>query len=172
MYNYTQFCVARLTDKTNETAWYRCPAEEMRWKENCKVADWGKMALGVLEWGEYALLRQEGVLAYDHRCARITQGTPCAGGGYGRDENNKCMGNHWALCLGDASKGDCLYMAPEDDCTSTRSRLPPCCGTDSCFSHGSYPLGQWPQLIKGADLPSKVTVWFHVEPAVAADRQG
>lgn len=111
-YGFTLLCPAGIRNATDEAAYYRCPSN-WKLKEDVKVAEWGTLALEVLEWGEFPLLRR---LRATKALMPSMPGTPCAGGGYGRDSESRCFGPHWGLCLGDATKGDCLYMSSADDC--------------------------------------------------------
>lgn len=62
--NYTLFCTAGLTDNTTDSAYYRCP-HNLAFKDNELVAEWGLLALEVLDWGE--------LLALTHCCAWLTR---------------------------------------------------------------------------------------------------
>lgn len=120
-YNFTLLCPAGIRNATDEAAFYRCPSN-WKLKEDVKVAEWGTLALEVLEWGESLLLRSP---RPSIELIPPMPGTPCAGHGYGRDADGVCFGPHWGLCLGDATKGDCLYMSSADDCEHVPTKVLP-----------------------------------------------
>lgn len=52
-YGFYEFCVGSIKNNTGTTAEYRCP-DDQKLRKNLLVADWGKLAAQVLEWGEKA----------------------------------------------------------------------------------------------------------------------
>lgn len=50
-YGFDEFCVASIKNNTGATAEYHCP-DDQKLRKNLLVADWGKLAAQVLEWGE------------------------------------------------------------------------------------------------------------------------
>lgn len=49
-YEFYEFCTASIKNNTGTTAEYRCP-DDQKLRKNLLVADWGKLAAQVLEWG-------------------------------------------------------------------------------------------------------------------------
>ena len=60
-YQFKLFCPANIYDNTSDYAQYRCP-DHWEPKGGVQVADWGKLALNILEWGEYCAVRSRGQL--------------------------------------------------------------------------------------------------------------
>ena len=118
-YEYRHYCYARLIIRGPSSADYQCIPNAAT--PTAIVADWGKRGKELLEWREHAC-----------SCRPVTPlltllpthtDSPCGpGGGYGKAANGRCGGTHWALCFGDSSKGECRYMAAEDDCAWLRGQ--------------------------------------------------
>lgn len=65
-YQFKLFCPANIYDNTSDYAQYRCP-DHWEPKGGVQVADWGKLALNILEWGELCALRSRRQLRLSSR---------------------------------------------------------------------------------------------------------
>ena len=55
-YQFKLFCPANIYDNTSDYAQFRCP-DHWEPKGGVQVADWGNLALNILEWGEFCFVR-------------------------------------------------------------------------------------------------------------------